>query len=117
MVLCLLLIRMIRIMVKVARWSRMEEGGWRRMEKIRHLTICRIRHTINLPDWGEQMIIDVEFYELPDGTEPARVFLDGLEEKLRAKMFREIDLLVANGPELRAPHSKHIEDGIFELRA
>ena len=63
------------------------------------------------------MIIDVEFYELPDGTEPARVFLDGLEEKLRAKMFREIDLLVANGPELRAPHSKHIEDGIFELRA
>ena len=60
---------------------------------------------------------DVEFYELLDGTEPARVFLDGLEEKLRAKMFREIDLLVANGPELRAPHSKHIEDGIFELRA
>ena len=27
MVLCLLLIRMIRIMVKVARWSRMEEDG------------------------------------------------------------------------------------------
>ena len=33
------------------------------------------------------MTIDVDFYELPDG------------------------------PELREPHSKHIEDGIFELRA
>ena len=32
-------------------------------------------------------------------------------------MFRVIDLLAANGPELREPHSKHIEDGIFELRA
>lgn len=32
-------------------------------------------------------------------------------------MYREIDLLVANGPELREPHSKHVEDGIFELRA
>ena len=32
-------------------------------------------------------------------------------------MYREIDLLVMNGPELREPHSKHVEDGIFELRA
>ena len=32
-------------------------------------------------------------------------------------MYREIDLLLTNGPELREPHSKHVEDGIFELRA
>ena len=63
------------------------------------------------------MVIDVDFYELPDGTEPVRDFLDSLEIKLRAKMYREIDLLVMNGPELREPHSKHVEDGIFELRA
>jgi phage-related protein len=63
------------------------------------------------------MVIDVDFYELPDGTEPVKVFLDSLEIKLRAKMYREIDLLVNNGPELREPHSKHVEDGIFELRA
>lgn len=63
------------------------------------------------------MIIDVEFYELPDGTEPVRDFLDSLDLKMRAKMFREIDLLVDNGPELRLPHSRPIEDGIFELRA
>lgn len=63
------------------------------------------------------MVIDVDFYELPDGTEPVKEFLNSLEKKLRAKMFREIDLLVNNGPELREPHSKHVEDGIFELRA
>ena len=63
------------------------------------------------------MTIDVDFYELPDGTEPVRIFLDGLNQKMKAKLFREIDLRAANGPELREPHSKHIEDGIFELRA
>ena len=63
------------------------------------------------------MRIEVEFYELPDGSEPVREFLETLDKKMKAKMFREIDLLVENGPELRAPHSAPIEDGIFELRA
>ena len=63
------------------------------------------------------MNIDVEFYELPDGSEPVREFLDGLDRKMRAKMYREIDLLVMNGPDLREPHSKQLGDGIFELRA
>ena len=62
------------------------------------------------------MLIDVDFYELPDGTEPVREFLDSLDKKMRAKMFREIDLLAENGPDLREPHSKHLEDGIFEIR-
>lgn len=66
---------------------------------------------------GETMFIDVEFYELADGTEPVRNFLESLEPKLKAKMFREIDLLMANGPDLRMPHSRSVEDGIFELRA
>lgn len=54
------------------------------------------------------MVIDVDFYELQDGSAPVKDFLDGLEIKLRAKMYREIDLLVMNGPELREPHSKHV---------
>ena len=64
-----------------------------------------------------KMNIDVDFYELPDGTEPVREFLNSLDIKMRAKMYREIDLLVMNGPELREPHSKYLDDGIFELRA
>lgn len=63
------------------------------------------------------MEIDVLFYDLPNGQEPVREFLDSLDVKMRAKMLREIGLLAANGPELREPDSKHIGDGIFELRA
>lgn len=63
------------------------------------------------------MVIDVELYELDDGTEPVRHFLDSIDPKLKAKMFREIDLLMENGPELRMPHSRPVEDGIFEIRA
>lgn len=33
-----------------------------------------------------------------------------------AKVLRSIDLLENNGAELRGPFSKHITDGIFELR-
>ena len=61
--------------------------------------------------------VNVEFYDLPDGTCPAAVFLDSLDLKMQAKMVRTIELLEQNGNELRAPYSKYIDDGIFELRA
>lgn len=60
---------------------------------------------------------EVLFYDKPDGTEPARDFLDSLNVKMRAKMVREIELLSVNGTELREPYSKYIGDNIFELRA
>ena len=63
------------------------------------------------------MKTEVVFYELPDGREPAKDFLDSLNKKLKAKMFREIDLLMENGSDLRMPHSRSEGDGIFELRA
>ena len=63
------------------------------------------------------MKTEVVFYELPDGREPAKDFLDSLDKKLKAKMFREIDLLMENGSDLRMPHSCSEGDGIFELRA
>jgi phage-related protein len=56
------------------------------------------------------------FYDLPDGTEPAREFIQSLETKMRAKAVREIGLLEEVGQELREPHSKPIQEGIFELR-
>ena len=43
--------------------------------------------------------------------------LDSLEPKLLAKTLRTIDLLEMNGPLLREPYSKPLENGIFELRA
>jgi len=51
------------------------------------------------------------------GSVPAREFLSGLDKKMRAKLFRAITLLQADGNELREPDSKHLSEGIFELRA
>ena len=62
-------------------------------------------------------LFEIEFYQLSNGREPAKEFLMGLEVKIRAKMADTISLLQDNGYELREPYSKHLADGIFELRA
>ena len=62
-------------------------------------------------------MFDVEYYEKEDGTFPAEEFLLSLEPKMQAKMFREIELLEEYGNQLREPHSKMLDDGIFEIRA
>ena len=59
---------------------------------------------------------EVVFYDKEDGAEPAKEFILSLDKKMRAKMLRTIMLLADNGPMLRAPYSKPLEDGIFELR-
>ncbi len=59
----------------------------------------------------------IEFYATEDGTKPAKDFILSLDEKMQAKMLRNLDLLEVNGPALRMPYSKALEDGIFELRA
>lgn len=61
--------------------------------------------------------VTIEFYALPDGTEPVKDFLLSLDKKMRAKMICAIELLEANGWETREPASKYLGDGIFELRA
>ena len=57
------------------------------------------------------------FYETVDGKIPAKEFLVSLDYDMRAKMIRTLELLQKNGPMLREPQSKELEDGIFELRA
>lgn len=58
----------------------------------------------------------VEFYEKNSGEKPCIEFLNTLEVKLRAKVFRDLALLEEKGTELRLPYSEHIDEGIFELR-
>ena len=60
---------------------------------------------------------EVIFYAKENGEEPAKEFLMSLDDKMRAKIVRAISRLERNGIELREPFSKHLEDGIFELRA
>lgn len=58
-----------------------------------------------------------EFYRKKDGSEPAKEFIISANLKMQAKIARTITALQENGPELREPYSKHLNDGIFELRA
>ncbi len=60
---------------------------------------------------------DVVFFEKENGAQPAKEFLLGVDVKMRAKMSNVISMLSDYGHELREPYSKHISDGIFELRA
>jgi phage-related protein len=59
---------------------------------------------------------EIVFYDTEDGRCPMQEFLDSLEPKLLAKTLRTIDLLEANGSQLREPYSKPLDNGIFELR-
>ncbi len=55
-------------------------------------------------------------YEKENGEVPVEEFLNSLDIKMRAKAFSMIGLLQEKGNLLREPFSKHLDDGIFELR-
>ena len=59
---------------------------------------------------------EVILYDTEDGRCPVQELLDSLEPNLLAKTLRTIDLLEMNGPLLREPSLKLVENGIFELR-
>ena len=58
----------------------------------------------------------VEFYETAAGERPAEEFLDSLDIKMRSKLVMTLKVLQEQGNRLREPYSKHLEDGIFEVR-
>ena len=60
---------------------------------------------------------NIGFFDLKDGTKPAEDFIAGLPPKMQAKVLRAVGMLKTNGSELREPYSKHLDDGIFEVRA
>jgi phage-related protein len=59
----------------------------------------------------------VQFFEKGNGSRPAEEYLRSIDKKLRAKAVRIFMMVEENGPELREPYSKHLDDGIFEIRA
>lgn len=59
----------------------------------------------------------VEFFEKEDGTFPAEEFILAQDLKMRAKIFRMVELLELKGNDLREPYSKKIAEDIYELRA
>lgn len=59
---------------------------------------------------------EIEFYEKDTGECPVEDFLLHLDKKMRAKLLGIMGVLQEKGNLLREPHSKHLEDGIFEIR-
>lgn len=58
-----------------------------------------------------------EFYKKEDGSKPAKDFMLLQNDKMKAKLFGLVDILEQYDNQLREPYSKHLDDGIFELRA
>ena len=58
----------------------------------------------------------IEFYETEQGDIPVEQFLLSLDKTMRAKLLGIMEILQEKGNLLREPYSKHLEDGIFELR-
>ena len=58
----------------------------------------------------------VEFYEQENGERPVEEFLNSLDIKMRSKLLMVLKVLQEKGNQLREPYSKHLEDGIFEVR-
>lgn len=59
----------------------------------------------------------VIFFEKDNGQVPAEDFINSLDTRMSAKAYRMLMMVSENGPDLREPYSKHLDDGIFELRA
>lgn len=61
-------------------------------------------------------MFNVEFYERENGDIPVEKFLNSLDIKMRNKILMILNVLQEKGNQLREPYSKHLEDGIFEVR-
>lgn len=59
---------------------------------------------------------EVQFYEKANGECPVEQFLNALDVKMRVKLVMILKVLQEKGNQLREPYSKHLEDGIFEIR-
>ncbi len=59
---------------------------------------------------------NIEYYKDKHGKCPVIDFLSSLEPKMEAKTLTLIYLLEEYGNNLGQPYSKHLTDGIFELR-
>ena len=61
--------------------------------------------------------MEIEFFTDTDGRKPVKDFLDSLKPKMQASMLDKIRYLQEVGHLIKPPKSKHLIDGIYELRA
>ncbi|HCA21118.1 MAG TPA: type II toxin-antitoxin system RelE/ParE family toxin [Lachnospiraceae bacterium] len=58
----------------------------------------------------------MRFYHDENGRKPLGEFINSLQPRLKAKVVGDLHLLEEYGNLAREPLSKHLGDGIFELR-
>ncbi|MEK7475999.1 MAG: type II toxin-antitoxin system RelE/ParE family toxin [Candidatus Coatesbacteria bacterium] len=59
---------------------------------------------------------EVVFYLSSRGDSPPKEFVDRLEKRVRAKVYKWLDLLAEEGPDLPRPHADVVDGPIRELR-
>ena len=59
---------------------------------------------------------EINYFREKNGKCPVENFIDALDSKMKAKVFGRLELLEEYGPRLGMPFSRHLSDGIFELR-
>ena len=58
----------------------------------------------------------VKFFQTPRGEYPVREFIDAQDKSTRAKAVQLIKMLIDNGPLLKTPYIKKLQDKLYELR-
>jgi phage-related protein len=58
----------------------------------------------------------IAFYQDARGRRPVEQWLDSLDDKERARVFRHFDLLAEHGTTLSMPYARHLRAKLFELR-
>src|SRR3990167_3764742 len=59
----------------------------------------------------------IEYYKTASGRDLIKEFIDGLEPKIKGKIYNTFELLAEFGPQLRMPHSKKlVGTPLWELR-
>lgn len=61
-------------------------------------------------------MFSLEFYTTTSGDSPSKDFIRSMSAKGKAKFLQISGLLEEIGPDVRMPYSRHLEDGIFEIR-
>lgn len=58
----------------------------------------------------------IHFYRTSTGACPVEQFLESLNVKMRAKALYSLEILEEFGCNLKEPHSKYLDHGLYELR-
>ena len=59
---------------------------------------------------------EIIYYETEKGNCPVYEFINDLPVKMRAKAFKELELLESLGIQIKMPYSRPMRDGLHELR-